>query len=557
MPQGATARRAGLRRAFVLAAAAVGALGARAAAAAPAAPAVTPLQALIDAAVAAGLPSLSLAPGGVYAQGAAPLVVTASDFALLGNGARVVFAPGAGVVIERSTRVEVRGLTVAYDPPCFSQGAVVAVNASARPREFLFRLDAGWPSPPDAPAFASVETKLQFYDAATTRRVPQSGACIVTVVSGAVAPGVYALREAFGCDVPPDFAALRATVSSRVNGLDYQIPGGYVGGAWWVFNSTSVTTTNVTLLGSGNFAISEWGGGGGHVYDGVVLDRDADIGALLSSNTDGFHSFAVSSGPTLTRCRLAWMGDDVANVHNRVGVVLSAARVPPGPPAGAVGGGGDAYEVLIIDVGDTPTPRLNASEPARALAFARPGDVLKVTSAAGAPRGGVPGGALTLVSIAWDADPATVAAAVAAIAARGGEAADPRGVGVWRAVFAPPAGGLYDVQPDDITQFDRFAGAGARVVGNAFSDAYDSCFRLQASGALVANNSWARTSGGVTVTYDADWLEGAADIADVAVTGCTFQAVGFPPATRVADIFHVAAGVVNFTQTDNALLPPS
>jgi hypothetical protein len=362
-------------------------------------------------------------------------------------------------------------------------------------------------------------------------------------VPGAVAPGVYALLESFGCDVPADVASLRVTVSSRINGLHYQVPGGYVGGAWWVFNSTAVVTRNVTLLGSGNFAISEWGGGGGHVYDGVVLDRDAARGALLSSNTDGFHSFAVSAGPTLTRCRLSWMGDDVANIHNRVGVVLSAGR--------AAGG----YEVLIIDVGDTPTPRLDATNPARALAFARPGDVIKVTSAAGTPRGGAPGGAMALTAIAWDTDPSVVAAAVVAVKARGGEAADPRGVGVWRALFAAPS--TYDVVPNDITQFDRFAGAGARVVGNAFSDAYDSCFRLQASGAVIANNSWARTNGGVTVTYDADWLEGAADIANVAVTGCTFSAVGFPPATSVPAIFHVAATVVNFTQADNAIVPPT
>jgi hypothetical protein len=503
----------------------------------------TQLQALIDAAVARGAPSLTLPAGSVFAQGAAPLLITASDFLLDGAASRVVFAPGAGVVIERSTRVEVRALTIAYDPPCFAQGALVAVNGSASPRTFDVRLDDGFPAP-DAPFFTSVETKFMLYDPTTLLRVPQSGSCIVTVVPGAVAPGVYRLREAFSCGtLPADALTLRVTVSSRINGLDFQIPGGYVGGAWWLFNSTAVTTKNVTLLGSGNFAISEWGGGGGHLYDGVVLTRDAERGALLSSNTDGFHSFAVSVGPTLTRSRLEFMGDDVANVHNRVGIVLAARALPSGD-----------YAVSIIDVGDTPTPRLNASEPARALAFARAGDVLKVTSAGGAPRGGTAGGALVLASIAWDATPATVAAAIKVVNSRSGIACDPRGVGVWAAVFKAPA--TFDIAPLDITQFDRFAGAGVRVVDNVFSDAYDSCFRLQASGALIANNSWTRTSGGISVTYDPAWLEGASDIVDVAVNDCTFRSIGYKPVTRVQDIFSVSSTVKNFSETGNSILPP-
>ena len=93
------------------------------------------------------------------------------------------------------------------------------------------------------------------------------------------------------CFVPSGAAPL-ATISSRIFSLGFQIPEGYRGGAWWVFNSTRVTTKNVLLLGSSNFAVSEWGGGGANVYDGVVLARAP--GHLMSSNTDGFHSFSVS-----------------------------------------------------------------------------------------------------------------------------------------------------------------------------------------------------------------------------------------------------------------------
>jgi len=512
------------------------------AAAASSAAVPTALQALIDAAVARGEPSLTLPPGSTYQQGAAPLLIGATDFLLDAAGARIVFAPGAGVVIERATRVEVRNLSVHYDPPSFTQGAVVATDPAAHTVDV--RLDAGFATP-DAAFFTTVEIKLQFYDASTRARSrPQSGSCIVTVV-GAISPGVWRVRTApgFTCIVPPLAAGVLATISPRVNGPDYQIPGGYVGGAWWVFNSTAVTTRAVALYGSGNFAFSEWGGGGGHVYEGIVLDREP--GHLLSSNTDGFHSFAVGAGPTLRGARLAWMGDDVANFHNRVGLVLST---------GGGSGGGGGLTAAIIDVGDTPTPRLDPANPARALAFAVPGDVLKITAPDGTPRGGAPGGAFTLAAagLVWDTAPAVIAAARAAVAARPGVAVDPRGIGVWAATFT--AAGA-DVVPGDIVQFDRFAGLGATVTDGVFTDAYDSCFRLQSSGARLANNTWARIPGGISVGYDPAWLEGASDIAGIGIDGNTFRAVLFPPATSMGQILSVSGGAVNVTQAGNTVLP--
>jgi hypothetical protein len=206
----------------MLRAAALACLGA----AASASSAATPLQSLIDAALAAGAASLVLPPAATYAQCAAPLVVAdAADFLLDFNGARVVFAPGAGVVVERAARVELRNATVVYDPPCFSQGALTAVNESARPRTFDVRVDAGYAAPDvtATPWFATVETKLQFYDPATRERVrPQSGSCIV-VPAGPLGGGVWRLRESFNCGALPPLGTL-VTVSPRVNGLDFQIP---------------------------------------------------------------------------------------------------------------------------------------------------------------------------------------------------------------------------------------------------------------------------------------------------------------------------------------------
>ncbi len=311
----------------------------------------TPLQQALDAAIASGANSFSLQPSATYTQGASSLTITAANFALFGSNATLIFAPGYGVVVDRSLATTVQDLTVAYDPPSFTQGTVVASS----PSSFDIRLDAGFPLP-NASFFTSVEFKLQFFDPDTRQRPRQSACCVVTVGSGEVSPGVWRATEVpngCGCPLPqlPSGAAPLATISSRIFSLGYQIPEGYRGGAWWVFNSSRVTTRNVALLGSGNFAFSEWGGEGGNVYDGVVLARAP--GHLLSSNTDGFHSFATGLGPTVIHSDLGWMGDDIMNIHNRVGLVLS----PPLP--------GDI--VRVVDVGDTPTPVGDPANPVSGL----------------------------------------------------------------------------------------------------------------------------------------------------------------------------------------------
>ena len=495
----------------------------------------TPLQKELDEAIGEGLPSFSLNRSEVYIQGASSLLIKAKDFSLIGNNATIVFAPGYGVVFQESTGVVAQDLTVTFDPPSFTQGRLVA----AAGRTFDILIDSGFPLP-NASFFTSVETKLQFFDPSTRLRPAQSGSCIVTVI-GEESPGVWRVETApsFSCDLPPGIPvdSLLATLSSRIFSFGYQIPSGYRGGAWWIFNSSRCTTLNVTLLGSSNFAFSEWGGDGGHVYDTVTLTRAP--GHLLSSNTDGFHSFSTGVGPTISNSALSFMGDDVMNIHNRVGLVL---QTPINDDA-----------VLVIDVGDTPTPQGNPAFPARALADVIPGqDALLISP----PRPGSPsrgGGALKVATAAWVTDATLVAAAVAYMKDRGGVPVDPLAVGVWN--FSLPGTRVAGVAAGDIVQFDRRAGSGGRVSGCTFSDAYDSCFRLQASGTLLAGNSYARIPGGISISFDPDWLEGSSDIQGVQLLDNVFQDVLWPHAKEFSQILSVGSGVKNVSTFNNTVLP--
>ena len=226
----------------------------------------TPLQAALDAAIANGAHYYSLAPNALYTQGASSLVITARSFSLLGNNATLSFAPGYGVLIDASVDVSVSALAVVYSPTCFTQGTLTAHNASAH--TFDVQLDPGYPEPTADYFSTTVETKLQFFDGATRLRIPgQSGSCIVHVV-GSPSPGVWRVGASagFGCTLPPASGPTTlAVISPRVFAVGYQIPDGYRGSAWWTFNSTRVLAKDIVLLGSGNFAFTEWGGGGGHV----------------------------------------------------------------------------------------------------------------------------------------------------------------------------------------------------------------------------------------------------------------------------------------------------
>lgn len=84
----------------------------------------------------------------------------------------------------------------------------------------------------------------------------------------------------------------------------------YYRGATSIINSVSVTLKNIVMSGGADFAILEWGGDGGHTYDGVQLKRAANSTRLLTSNVDGFHSFSVHRGPHLKNCYFEHTGEN-------------------------------------------------------------------------------------------------------------------------------------------------------------------------------------------------------------------------------------------------------
>lgn len=86
-------------------------------------------------------------------------------------------------------------------------------------------------------------------------------------------------------------------------------------------------------------------------------------------------------------------------------------------------------------------------------------------------------------------------------------------------------------------------------------DAYDSCFRMQASNAVLVNTSFTRAGAGVHVVYDASFLEGTKGIRNVSVLGNTFNAIGSPPAANMSEVLDADPDVQELFVENNIVTP--
>lgn len=493
------------------------------------------LQAAVDDAISRSLPVLTLESGAIYEFGSASFTLrNATNFLLDGSGSTLLFSPGFGILVRDSSDSVMRNLTVTYNPPCFTQGLIIAHDVNSRTVDV--KIDTGYPFPdsslPITAYFNSSEVKLQFWDSSTRRRVPgQSGACVVKII-GEVSgqPGVWRVGNA--CDVPSNAAgSLLASISPRI-GATFDIPQFYRGQALWIHNSANILSEDIILTGSGNFAVLEWGGHGNHTYRRLQLIR---VGTnLLSSNTDGFHSFSVGIGPHLDSCLISYMGDDAMNFHNRVAVVLDVIN------SGAA--------VQIVDLSDVPSPDLN-EPPASALSDLVKGDVLSfMTSAQRIPHGN------GIVSDVFHVtDPNVLQAARALAAALPGVSVDPNAVTVWQIALQGGVG-TSGISANDIVQFDRRACAGGLVENSVFTDAYDGVWRLQAQNTTAHGNIWDRIDYKLQIVYDEAWKEGSTDVANVLLYNNTFINVLVPPATNIDEILLIDSNVRNVTVFNNTVL---
>ncbi len=228
------------------------------------------------------------------------------DFSIEAYGVTLVMADATkcSVLFRDCRHVALRGATIRNATPVFTQGVIESV-AFAR-TSCDVRIDAGYPTRLDNPAFFKNENLLYLFDVKT--HLLKQGSHD-TNWSGV---------ERLG----PDLFRLHAKSFFRpeiTSGDHFAIPGS---GGMGILNEGcgDLVFEDVKMEYSGGFGFMELWGDGGNVYRRIkVQPGPKPVGAirepLLSEPGDGFHSAAMRRGPTIEDSSFLRMGDDGIAIH--------------------------------------------------------------------------------------------------------------------------------------------------------------------------------------------------------------------------------------------------
>lgn len=276
------------------------------------------LQRNLNAAIAAGRSTFAIAPG-VYRPKRDLLLDNARDLSIAsGGGGNVtfLFTCNWGLVLRSSINVSVSGVIIGYDPPCYSQG-VIESSTPSRTRfghsTFTYTLDEGFP----APIGESATSDARFAQAPIVK-------CICWDPHTQLSLGLRKLAYTSGS--PTDQGPRHI---KHLGGRSYEL--GIIGNASGLYqpgdivtvspraghtvlltNSSSCTIEGLTIHGSSDMTLVEYGGGGAHTWrrNRVVRNTTKQPLGLLVSNADIFQSSGCERGPLVESNELTFAGDD-------------------------------------------------------------------------------------------------------------------------------------------------------------------------------------------------------------------------------------------------------
>jgi len=256
-----------------------------------------------------------------------------------GRGATLVMTDPtrAGVYFLRCKNMVVRGLTIDYDPICFTQGKIVRLDANGKWCEVEIEND--YPASLSAAVFQSLRP-MSVFDPGT-RDFKDHVADIF--LGGAKEIGnrtwrLLPVKEVIGRHrFPVEFIKTGDLVAIAGRG----------GPAWTSRYCANNVYEDITIYQCGSIAFHEQAGGGGNVYRRCRVLRRPGTSRLLSTNADGLHSKSMARGPTVEDCTFEGMHDDGVNIHGMFSRVLRTSTgrdVITSPPFEESADVGDSLE---------------------------------------------------------------------------------------------------------------------------------------------------------------------------------------------------------------------
>eukprot|EP01084_Bolivina_argentea_P213249 362232_1 len=217
-----------------------------------------------------------------------------------------------GIHLNNNFNLTLMNIVIDYNPTCFSQGIINSINTTEL--SIIVTIDNGYPLPDPSinKLFAVNTVKVIYWNQTNGEMFPgQTGFCSWN--------SSQPIKTNNNTNIYKIYVNNFHYMPSIGNAVTF---GPRQGNTFYATNCSNMNIVNLTIYGSSNMAVYELIGFGHNIYDNYQLIRRPNSTHLLSSNADGFHSNSNMFGPILKNSYLEHTGDDFANVHNRINILL-------------------------------------------------------------------------------------------------------------------------------------------------------------------------------------------------------------------------------------------
>lgn len=278
------------------------------------------LRQLIDSQIEAGLKTITVPPGRYRVSprdGSHLRFRDVNDVRIIAAGVEMVCTETCQAIgFDHCRNLTFKGLTIDYDPLCYTQGRIVAMAPDKSWLEFA--LFDGYPE-------NRLEERIEIYDPATTelRRETVFGWALTKVGERryrAAKPGNYRYRPETDTEQIGDILVTN-NMTPRAGGHAVSIS-----------RCTGLTLENVTVYASPCFGFIE-DQCDATTYLHCKIDRrpasDDPVKRayprMRSLDADAYHSTQATKGPAIIGCTAKFQGDDCVNIHGMYHLVTAAS----------------------------------------------------------------------------------------------------------------------------------------------------------------------------------------------------------------------------------------
>lgn len=230
-----------------------------------------------------------------------------SNITIIADNVKIVCSETTrAITFENCKNVTLKGITIDYDPLCFTQGRIIRMSEDKS--EIEFKLDENYPN--------DFEKRIEIFDGKTlTLKCPTYYGWTDFVKTG---NGTYKINKGskYKYSVERDKEELGDILVTN----NIYSPNGYMPHAVFSNECSNLKLENITLYSSNSFGFFETNGTK-NVYLKCRIDRptpEHDLykrpQRLRSTNADAYHSKYAYVGPQIISCSARFQGDDCVNI---------------------------------------------------------------------------------------------------------------------------------------------------------------------------------------------------------------------------------------------------